>query len=357
MSDDRATAAEELISRSRAMRAYAGEARDRAIEMRRQAGRARTAVAGFRGAGDGALAMAGFMALPVAVALVGTDGRVVATNPSWLSLFGSALMRGQTFGSAWCALHADAFVAESMQHVLDGGAGTDVEADLPLGTGLRVLVQIAPTGPDFAGALVVVVDITDQHQLEKQLWFEATHDALTGLLNRQAMVREIEEALERRRRYGQRCGLVYLDLDLFKDVNDRYGHQAGDTLLAGVAGRWSTQVRAPDQLGRVGGDEFVVIVPYVEDVRQLVVLARRLKAALSEPFVIDGAELRVGVTAGFVEPPPGTNTEDALALADRAMYAAKSRKRGTVTAERDQVKRGGSSERGSRAGEPRGTAQ
>lgn len=161
-----------------------------------------------------------------------------------------------------------------------------------------------------------------------ELSYQALHDALTGLPNRALLLDRIEHALERARRAQVKVGILFLDLDRFKVVNDSLGHRAGDRLLVGVARRLRSTLRPEDTVARLGGDEFVVLCEGIDDVSALTALAVRLNDALvAEPFVLDGERLSMHASIGIAwtgGPPGRAASADALLRnADVAMYAAK----------------------------------
>jgi len=148
-------------------------------------------------------------------------------------------------------------------------------------------------------------------------------DPLTGLLNRRGFTRALERALAFVRRYGATAALVYLDLDQFKPVNDRYGHATGDWVLGRVGRLVAGHVRASDVVARVGGDELVVLLWNVSKA-QAQVKARALEALIGgESFEHKGKRMRLGLSAGVAMLGPEDTVETALARADAAMYARK----------------------------------
>lgn len=157
----------------------------------------------------------------------------------------------------------------------------------------------------------------------------AHHDALTGLPNRALLDDRLERAMARARRAGQKLALLYLDLDRFKNVNDTYGHHAGDELLIEVGKRLTAAVRATDTVARLGGDEFVVLLEEVAGAEAAAALARKIGEALAEPIELDHHDVRTGTSIGIALFPG--DGEDAGALgraADAALYQAKDRGRG-----------------------------
>jgi diguanylate cyclase (GGDEF)-like protein len=169
-------------------------------------------------------------------------------------------------------------------------------------------------------------DISERRRGEEQLAYLAYHDPLTGLPNRILVEQQLDLALARARRTEGAVALMFVDLDDFKEVNDRLGHAAGDRLLAGVAARLRSVLRDSDLLARQGGDEFLVLVadltedpaPSAEHV------GGNLLSALREPFVVAGTEVRTGASIGVsLYPDDADDTEALLRHSDVAMYQAK----------------------------------
>jgi diguanylate cyclase (GGDEF)-like protein len=149
-------------------------------------------------------------------------------------------------------------------------------------------------------------------------------DQLTGALNRRGLEARAQEELARARRHRGQVTLLYLDLDGFKDVNDRGGHDAGDHLLREVAARLQQGVRQGDLVARVGGDEFVALLPGCRDARTARAVAETLRARLTIPFSLPDGLFRLDASIGIAcFPDDGANAKALLAQADRAMYAVK----------------------------------
>jgi diguanylate cyclase (GGDEF)-like protein len=177
----------------------------------------------------------------------------------------------------------------------------------------------------------IVHSVRQREELQFALAHQATHDALTGLPNRAQAVSLVTAALHRGRRSGDMTGLLFVDLDGFKAVNDGHGHAAGDQVLREVARRLVAAVRPGDVVCRLGGDEFVVLVEPVHDEHDLVELASRLVEAVREPIAVPRARVRVGASIGVAVGRDGSTEADALfAEADTATYRAKARGRGCV---------------------------
>jgi diguanylate cyclase (GGDEF)-like protein len=164
---------------------------------------------------------------------------------------------------------------------------------------------------------------------EEALRHEASHDHLTGLPNRLLFLDRLGQAIERGRRHGDRFGLLYLDIDGFKAVNDGQGHHAGDELLRQIAGRLRGALRAEDTVARLGGDEFAVLLAPPADAGPSLQKAGQLVAALGAPYALvapgrDPVEVRVGASIGVaVFPGHGQTVDELVHAADEAMYQAK----------------------------------
>ena len=150
----------------------------------------------------------------------------------------------------------------------------------------------------------------------------ADHDVLTPLLNRRAFVREVQRAIALTRRHATPASVIYFDLDDFKGVNDRYGHAAGDAVLIAVAVRLQAQVRAADVVGRIGGDEFAVLLLHA-DLEAAQAKAASLARAVSDHPVQAAGGLHVGITWGVRQIGSMDFAEQALSEADAAMYLRK----------------------------------
>ncbi len=173
-------------------------------------------------------------------------------------------------------------------------------------------------------------DITEEHEAGERIEQLAHYDTLTGLPNRFLFRQRANEAITAARRDGKPLALLFLDLDRFKFVNDTQGHEAGDRLLQEVAGRLHACVRASDTVGRLGGDEFLVLLREVARPEDAAIVARKIIAAIGEPVEIGGVEAKVGCSIGIALLGENEATLDSLLrAADTAMYAAKDAGRNT----------------------------
>jgi diguanylate cyclase (GGDEF)-like protein len=152
----------------------------------------------------------------------------------------------------------------------------------------------------------------------------AYHDELTGLPNRALLLDRLGQALVRAKRQHKQLALLLLDLDGFKDVNDRLGHVAGDKLLQRVAERLLSCIRGSDTACRYGGDEFIVLLPEVDDQKRALVVASEIHARLAKPYMVDDYSIAVTASIGVaVYPNDGMSQDDLIKQADVAMYLAK----------------------------------
>lgn len=189
------------------------------------------------------------------------------------------------------------------------------------GAGLAVLWSAG------IGTLLLARRINAQVRRRKEAEFVATYDSLTGLHSRLALMKHLEESVSHPDGSEHRFGLLFLDLDGFKPVNDRYGHAAGDEVLKAVGGRIKGCVRARDLVARIGGDEFVVVLDTLSSDHELTDLRERIAHALQAPIAAAGVEVTIGASMGeAVFPDHGTTPDALLKHADRGMYAEKGQK-------------------------------
>jgi diguanylate cyclase (GGDEF)-like protein/PAS domain S-box-containing protein len=167
-------------------------------------------------------------------------------------------------------------------------------------------------------------DITELKRQQEALEHQAQHDALTGLPNRVLLNDRLQEALKRMDRNHKQVALLFLDVDNFKHINDGFGHSTGDNLLVELASRLRSQLRAGDTLARQGGDEFLVLLPEIDQMDDASLIAMRLLASLQQSFKLEGVECFVTASVGItLAPEDGNNSEVLIKNADMAMYRAK----------------------------------
>jgi diguanylate cyclase (GGDEF)-like protein len=183
----------------------------------------------------------------------------------------------------------------------------------------------------FQGFIGSGTDLTERRRSEAEITRLALYDGLTGLANRQRMRLSLDKTLLHQVGPYRPAALFLMDLDRFKAVNDTLGHQAGDSLLKQVAQRLERGVGAAGLVGRVGGDEFQVLLPGIDDPATLSALARDLIGALSQPYFIAGSSVTIGCSVGIaLAPQHGEHAEELVRNADLALYAAKGDGRGVA---------------------------
>ncbi|PKU24782.1 diguanylate cyclase domain-containing protein [Telmatospirillum siberiense] len=177
----------------------------------------------------------------------------------------------------------------------------------------------------------VFSDITDEKQEAERIRYRASYDALTGLPNRSLLHDRLQQSLAKMVRERGLLGVLFLDLDGFKPVNDRYGHLAGDHLLVALSERLQGCVRESDTVARLGGDEFIIILPDMASPADAQLVAAKILSALSIPFALqsDESSVQIGASIGIaLYPTHGHTAEELVCAADKAMYEAKQAGRG-----------------------------
>ncbi|MFJ8435298.1 putative bifunctional diguanylate cyclase/phosphodiesterase [Kitasatospora sp. NPDC094019] len=178
--------------------------------------------------------------------------------------------------------------------------------------------------PTVGGLVLTLRDVTEQRQMERELTHRAFHDSLTGLANRVLFLDRVGHALSRGERSGAVTGVLFIDLDDFKMVNDTQGHAVGDELLIAVSLRVSTALRTSDTAARLGGDEFAVLVEDALAPDDVGALADGVLAAFAEPFRLSAGAVRVSASIGVATTEDSVDATELLSHADLALYSAKS---------------------------------
>lgn len=176
----------------------------------------------------------------------------------------------------------------------------------------------------LSGVVKMSIDITEQETDKRKIQYLALHDPLTGLGNRMLFMEKMSANLSRAKRYGHITGLLYLDLDGFKNINDTLGHNAGDLALKEFASRLKSCLRDSDQPARMGGDEFAVILPEMTGMDEAHKVAAKISQSMNQPLTIENNDFLLSVSIGISACPYHGYDEDKLiTIADKAMYQAK----------------------------------
>ena len=180
--------------------------------------------------------------------------------------------------------------------------------------------------------IIHLLDVTDKHEVDVALKIMAHHDPLTDLKNRRAVLDLMQAVLSHPPRTGSRLGVLYCDLDHFKRVNDVHGHAVGDALLVEVARRIQASLREGDTVGRMGGDEFLILLTQIHGEESAKQVAGKVREAVHKPFMHKGVTLNPSMSMGAAVADQGDDPDQVIAKADRALYAAKAAGRDQVVA-------------------------
>ncbi len=270
-----------------------------------------------------------------AILLTDDDGVLLTWNESALRLFG--------LDSATAGVARLTDIVEGRGAISPAGLGDDQTEEL---VGRRRDGSSFPVSLSLSnweggqGRLwsAIVRDVTEQRQLEARLVHQAFHDPLTKLANRALFANRVSHAIVRLQRHTSVVGVLFLDLDDFKRVNDTLGHGAGDALLGAVAERLLRCVRTNDTVARLGGDEFAVLVEDSDDPQTAMMVADRIVAALQIPFSVGGQEVDVSCSIGMaITMNETTAGADLLRDADVAMYSAKAKGKNCIAVFEDRM--------------------
>ena len=280
-----------------------------------------------------ALAGTVFDSSPVAIVVTDAQGVILKVNQAFCQLTGYSELeaRGNTVNLLRSGRHDNNFYEQMWTAILSKGYwsgeiwnrhrnGQIIRHELSI----TAVLDEHQQPNSFVGLLR---DVSERYEQQEQMRFMATHDQLTGLANRTLLIEELNRSLALAKRQGCGVGLLFIDLNRFKPVNDRYGHSTGDALLKAVAQRLTNTCRSSDTLCRQGGDEFVVLIPDAPSIEHLQTLARKLVGALEQPFQAGPElpqEITISASIGLARwPDHASDADDLIEAADTAMYAAK----------------------------------
>ncbi len=262
------------------------------------------------------------------IVIADLEGRVEYVNPAFERIAG--IPRAQAIGSRSAVFGTESAAAEAALRAAAEGESWRGEISVADSDGGERIeeVTLAPVpGPDGSPHRVVAVkrDATERRRLQERLEKLAHYDSLTGLPNRALFFDRLSGAVARGKREGRIFALLFIDLDGFKGINDRYGHQAGDELLSETARRLRSAIRDSDTAGRVGGDEFIVLLDNIARSEDASVFAAKVRTALSEPVCLPSGDIvSIGASVGVsVYPDDGEDADAVLNAADASMYEHK----------------------------------
>jgi diguanylate cyclase (GGDEF)-like protein len=256
-----------------------------------------------------------------------------AVGPSWERLI-DYVVDGET--QTWAR--------QALQDLLDQGASIDREIQLsgPLHVAprwVRVLAEAERSGGEIVRVVGSVQDVTDRREAEARIERLAYRDPLTDLPNRTLFQQKVAAAVDAAARRGGKLGLILLDLDHFKDVNDTIGHEAGDALLRSVADRLNQAYRKTDTVARLGGDEFAVILPSINEAEDLTRPTETVMALLRRPLQHDGETLSITASVGYaLYPDRDDDAAQLLKNAEIALFRAKAEGRNRIVAYTPQMR-------------------
>ena len=278
------------------------------------------------------------------VAVVNRSGRVLYSSPAFGRILGYEPTKVQGRHVLRLVHAADrGLVEKAARRILERpGISPPFEARVLRSDGAVRHVEVAATNllhnPAITGVVVNARDVTDRVEAAAQLEARAYHDDLTGLPNRAKLLERLEAALRRAGAHNRLVGVLFLDLDRFKVVNDSLGHAAGDELLREVARRIEGMVRPEDTVARLGGDEFVVVIDGMVRTSDATTAADRIREAVAEPITL-GAESTVITTSVGIAVAEGSGSpEDLLRDSDTALYRAKEHGRDRIDVFDDRLR-------------------
>ncbi|HEY0933324.1 MAG TPA: EAL domain-containing protein, partial [Trebonia sp.] len=263
-----------------------------------------------------------------AIVIVADDGTVKYATPSTAAIFGDIKVEGEHLWDLVAEQGRDDFARTFMRLRERARSGPRVVEKRTIRRDGRIVDLQARCSdlraePNVAGLVFTLRDVTAQHQLEEELKHRAFHDALTGLPNRLLFQDRITQQVAAAGRTGTVAGVLFVDIDDFKVVNDTKGHRVGDELLVAAAARLSALVRESDTAARLGGDEFALLVSAAEDAAVVEAAAERIVSAFTDPFNLASGQVTTTVTVGVATTMDSTDTDELLKHADLALYAAK----------------------------------
>ena len=268
------------------------------------------------------------------LAVLDRSGVIVDANQHWLEHVrsGEADMKDATVGDHYltflreCKTDESREAAAGIAAVLAGERPAfALEFPLDRDNGRQwYQLSVQPMRSPEGGVVIGHRDMTARKRIEEALEHQALHDVVTDLPNRTLLRDRLRQAILGARRRNTQVALLFIDLDRFKDLNDTFGHPAGDVVLREVGERFVNAVRASDTVARLGGDEFAVLIPLAADKDEAIMVGQRVLASLQEPFFVEGESAFIEASVGIVLcPEHGEDVQTLMRRADVAMYSAK----------------------------------
>ena len=267
------------------------------------------------------------------ILIVDEHDRIAYASPSATAMFGQKDLVGTallSYGDKAERSRAERVMREIRERPpgaadLTGPEGADWTVRRPDGTIVQVEASVRDLRADATvrGLVFTLRDVTDKRRLERELTHRANHDALTGLANRMLFADLLQKAIEKGRRRNAVVGVLFIDLDDFKVVNDTLGHESGDEVLIAVGRRLTAALRPHDTAARLGGDEFAVLIDDADEPAAVDEVAERITMAMREPFAVAGQLVSFSASAGIGTTADAHDGPELLRQADLALYVAK----------------------------------
>ncbi|MBN2539495.1 MAG: diguanylate cyclase [Deltaproteobacteria bacterium] len=259
---------------------------------------------------------------PIETIIVDNRGVITGYNHEKIKSGGRLPEPGDVMYRDYAGRHTSDMYSELME-CIKSGVSKEFANEQYADTFLYIKISPFPEG-----AIITSLDITDRKKVEERLSHLATHDPLTGLSNRILFDDRLSLELAHAQRSGKKLAVMLLDLDHFKDINDSWGHTVGDEVLKTVGRRLPEFLRKSDSIARMGGDEFLILLPEIEDAEDVLTIALKILDAFKEPFIVGARELYTTPSIGIaIYPDDGTNPDMLMKNADIAMYSVKQKGR------------------------------
>jgi diguanylate cyclase (GGDEF)-like protein/PAS domain S-box-containing protein len=262
---------------------------------------------------------------PYGALLINTDGTFLYINPAFTTITGYTIKDVPTgkewFRKAYPDLEYRHKIIAAWKENIIPRKGGDRVWSVVCKDGQVKEIEFKLTFFDDGRIIVMLSDVTERKRTEEELAYKATHDLLTGLPNRILFKDRFNVAMAQAQRVHKKLAVMFLDLNRFKEINDTLGHDAGDGLLCAVSNRLTNHVRKADTVARMGGDEFLLLLPDIDRVEDVIAIAKNVLQGFREPFVVGGHKISVNTSIGIaIYPDDGKDVDTLVNCADKAMY-------------------------------------